>query len=317
MTLYQEKNSFKTRQTVFRLVSSGYLSVKQAAEILNCRRETIWYRRKKIEKYGTNAVVSLKRGPKPFDRAWNRTSKELEDLVASIRDLYQTGPDDIKYILSEQDIHLTRITVYRILLRTKRIIPKDKSTRIFKRYTLGFPGAEIQIDPTYIEEAKRPYWIFAGIDDHTRWSFTEIVKRKTSKAAIRFLYQIILKAPFPIQAVRTDRGCEFGPEFTKACGKLNIVHIKNRIKTPIHNGKVERFHRTLQWEWLYRYGVDIESTLLQYKLNQYLSFYNYQRHHQGMGMEGRTPFQQLTKFIKDNQFMSSVNVRRTMIRYTS
>lgn len=316
MTLYQQNQALRSRSTVFTLVASGYLKTKEAARILGCRRETIWYRRKQISKYGNNALVTRKRGPKPFKRAWNRTDPKLEEVVVKLRDLYETGADDIGYQLSEQGITLHRNTIYRILVRMKRIVPGNEGKRTFKRYTLGFPGAEVQLDPTYIEEANRPFWIFAGVDDHTRWGFANRCPRRTAKAAINFLRHIVRTAPFPIQAVRTDQGGEFGATFSRTCTSLGILHIKNRIKTPQHNGKVERFHRSLQWEWLWRYGVNIEPELHQYLLDRYLAFYNYSRHHQGLGMQGRMPFEQLTKFIKHHQATEHPEVRRTVVQYS-
>lgn len=314
MTSYQENKAFESKQTIFRLISSGYLSVNQAAKILNCRRETIWYRRKRIKEKGSNAVYPLKPGPKPYFRAWNRTSKETEDLVETIRNSFNIGSDRIKVLLDEQGIKLARATIYRILVRKKLLPTKKTIRRNFKRYTLGYPGAEIQIDATFIE-GRKSYVIFAAVDDHTRWGFARLYKRCTVSNSIDFLQSVVSTAPFPIQAIRTDNGSENTQALTNFCKQQGIIHKKNPPRMPIHNGKVERFHKTVQEECLWRITTSQPKDYLDYQLERFLGFYNYHRPHFGLGMDSRTPYKQLRKYISDN--IEDSYVRRTMILYSS
>jgi transposase len=313
MTSYQKLKLFETRRRIFKQVSFGSLSVKKASEILDLSRQGFWYRRKQLEKYGTNAVISRKPGPKPFQRAWNRTKKEHEDLVEVIRNSFNIGPDRIRVMLSDQGIELARVTIYRILLRKKLFPTKKTIRRNFKRYTLGYPGAEIQIDATFIE-GRKSYVIFAGIDDHTRWGFAKLYKRCTVSNSIDFLSYIIQHTPFPIQAIRTDNGSENTQALTNFCKVYGIIHKKNPPRMPIHNGKVERFHKTVQEECLWRITTNQPKDYLDYQLDRFINFYNYHRPHFGLGLDGRTPYQQLTKYIYDNR--QDINVKRTMILYT-
>ena len=79
--------------------------------------------------------------------------------------------------------------------------------------------------------------------------------------------------------------------------KHNIDHRKNTPYCPEENGKIERFHRTLNEKAL-RFGFypsdPIDTT--QYKLNLFLQYYNYQKRHRGLGMEGKTPMEWLTNY---------------------
>ncbi len=312
MTIYQENKAFESRHTVFRLIATGYLSINQAAKILGCRRETIWYRRKRILERGSNAVYPLKPGPKPYCRAWNRTDKEAENLVENIRNSFNIGPDRIKVLLDEQGIKLARATIYRILVRKKLLPTKKTIRRNFRRYTLGYPGAEVQIDATFIE-GRKSYVIFAAVDDHTRWGFAKLYRRCTVLNCIDFLQHVISKAPFSIQAIRTDNGSENTQALTNFCNQNGIIHKKNPPRMPIHNGKVERFHKTVQEECLWRITTNQPKDYLDYQLERFLGFYNYHRPHFGLGMEARTPYQQLRKYIGNN--IKDRYVRRTMILY--
>lgn len=314
MTAYQKQNFFETRRRIFKQVSCGILTVKKASELLGLTRQGFWYRRKQLRKYGSNAVLSRKPGPKPFNRAWNRTEKEIEDLVADIRQSFNLGPDRIKPLLDEKGIVVHRSTIYRIFLRRKILPTKRTIRKNSKKYVLGFPGAEIQIDATFIN-GRRSYVIFAGIDDHNRWGFAKLYKRCTVSNSIDFLEYIIGHAPFPIQAIRTDNGSENTKALTIYCQQNNIIHKRNPPRMPIHNGKVERFHRTVQEECLWRITTNLPKNILDYELDRYLAFYNYHRNHQGLEMEIRTPFQQLTRYINQNR--QDIHVKRTMIRYNS
>ena len=133
--------------------------------------------------------------------------------------------------------------------------------------------------------------------------------------SIDFLHHILRTAPFPIQAIRTDNGSENTIGLTRECQKHGIVHKRNKPRMPIHNGKVERFHRSVQEECLWRITINHPKDILVYELNRYLGFYNCHRPHFGLGMEGKTPFRKLTDYIQTNLLTKDSDVRTTMIRY--
>lgn len=316
MTAYQQWAATESRQTIFRLLAKGRLQTKEVAEILGVSRQAIWYRRQQLRQYGSSALISRKRGPKPFHPPWNKTSRTGEDRVVTLRQETNAGPATLRRFLEEEGIFLARMTVYRILVRQGLIAPKGRKKPVYQRYTLSYPGAEIQIDTTQIEDSQERFWVFAAVDDHTRWAFALVANRCLGSSARAFLRHIVTTAPFPITAVRTDRGSEYGPAFTKECLRFGIRHIKNRPKTPQHNGKVERFHRTVQEECLwYKWHWQMTMPEAAYRLAQFLAFYNHRRPHQGLGMDGRSPIQQLKRWIATN--MESADVKRTMVLYRS
>jgi len=158
---------------------------------------------------------------------------ELTDFVGSLDDC---------------DIHLSRATVYRILVRRRLVIPKQKGPRLpVQLYSKGYPGEEVQIDTTEPFGKSGPILISA-IDDFSRWAMADCYERNLAINAASFLRKMVKEAPFPITAVRTDNGSEFKAEFTRACKELGIRIIRNPVKHPTSNGKVERLHRTIEEE---------------------------------------------------------------------
>jgi len=314
MTSLQKLTLLQTRQRVYEDIDNGKMSVSSASRLLGLSRQAIWRRRKLVRRFGPVAAMPMKPGIKSYRRAWNRTSKQVEKKVCKLRKLYDCGSTNLSWLLEEEGVYLHRQTIYRILIRKKLIAPKSKIKREYLRYTLGYPGAEIQFDFTQIEDSKERFWLASAVDDHTRWGFCRVYDRCTSSNARDFLRHIVSTAPFPVQAVRTDQGSEVSIQFTDECKRKGILHIRNRAYTPRHNGKVERFHRTIQEECLWRkWHHTLTSTEAQYRITLFLGFYNYRRRHQGIGMSGLTPFAKLSKFIYQNQTMD--DVKRIVLPY--
>ena len=77
---------------------------------------------------------------------------------------------------------------------------------------------------------------------------------------------------------------------------LNTHSIEHRLNTPYcpeENGKIERFHRTLNEKCVVGMYAHDSLDTLQYKLTLFLQYYNYQKRHRGLGMEGMTPMKKL------------------------
>ncbi|MBX7259784.1 MAG: integrase core domain-containing protein, partial [Candidatus Hydrogenedentes bacterium] len=106
-----------------------------------------------------------------------------------------------------------------------------------------------------------------------------------------------------ITTILSDNGREF-------CGRPDqhpyelflqlegIEHRTTRVRRPQSNGFIERFHRTLLDEHLRVAGrtnwyETIEA--MQVDLDEFLGRYNTKRPHQGLNMEGRTPYQVFTE----------------------
>lgn len=134
----------------------------------------------------------------------------------------------------------------------------------------------------------------------SRWSRSYFYQGSDSENTTRCLKHFLSDAPFPIQAIRTDNGSEFKKHFAQYCQEEGIKQIKNTIKTPEHNGKVERFHRTVEEECLWRIvsqGKESDSDFVNYELTKHNLWYNTKRRHLGYRMFGRTPQRKIEEFI--------------------
>jgi hypothetical protein len=75
-------------------------------------------------------------------------------------------------------------------------MPKEKGTKkpskTFKDYELGFVHEDVKSPPQRPDESQRRY-LFAAIDQATRWVYVEILN---DKSASGFLQCLIKAAPF-------------------------------------------------------------------------------------------------------------------------
>jgi len=273
--------------------------VVEVAKELNVTRKTIHTWLNRYKRFGIEGLT--KKQTKRTTIAHNRSSFELEQLVIQLSQTYwndgvQTLADYLQY---ENNITLNPSTLYRILKRNNvRYTTKYPHTRKkWKKrlYAHKVPGKELQMDTKYPFGYKQGQVIHTCIDDATRWVFMYRYDTANQSNTLDFLEKVRSKAPFPIQKLRTDQGSEF--RGLRVEQYLRTHNIEQRLNTPYcpeENGKIERFHRTLNEKCLrFGFNPNLSHDEFQYKLNLFLYYYNYRRKHRGLGMDGVTPFARL------------------------
>jgi transposase InsO family protein len=193
-------------------------------------------------------------------------------------------------------------TVWRILRRNKvRYVRKWDGIewvwqeRSPKLYVLDTPWREVQVDACFPFGYSRPETQYDALDDCTRFVFSRLHSEKSVRSSIEFVWNLIHASPFHIQSIRTDEWSEFGKGFAEFLTEVGIEHIRNPPYTPEHNGKVERYHRTL-WKWLEKlwgYNLWCDVHEYRYKLRLFTDWYNHKKPHRWLWMFGMTPVQKL------------------------
>jgi len=318
----------KTKKEIIEQVERGKLAVSTAANLLGMTRQGLWKLRRSYRLNGIQALIGRKRGPQPGCLIHSRTPEWIEEKLESVYLKYPVGPDRLLWIIEDyyHDVpgllELSRSTIYHILVRRRLIRPRSKEAKSHTRkYVKGYPREEVQLDTT------EPFGKSKGtqltiVDDYSRWAAAFIYPGNKSQDAAICFTQYLNTAPFPVQTVRVDNGSEFKKDFASFCKKKGIRIIRNRPETPEHNGKVERLHRTIEEECLWRLmqftDIDIQNhQLLNYELSKYMSWYNSKRRHLGYGMDGKTPQQAIEEWIINNQPSAefSREVNETLILY--
>lgn len=274
-------------------------TVVSVSEELSVSRQSIHKWLCRYKRFGIDGLIARKKtGCK---QAHNRTAQEIEQLVVNLADKYWN--DGVltlhDHLLYENNIDLHSTTIYRILKRNNvRYTSNYPHTRMKwkkKLYAHQIPGFELQMDTKYPFGYKQGRVIYTIIDDATRWVFAWSYETATAFNTLDFLEKVLERIPFPIQKIRTDQGKEFIATIVREYFKnKNIIHRMNTPYCPEENGKIERFHRTLNEKAL-RFGFSPKQSLdeMQYRLNLFLGHYNFRKKHRGLGMDGKTPAERL------------------------
>ena len=285
-------------------------TVTLVAKELNVSRQSIHKWLNRYKRFGIEGLITKKKTGCKI--AHNRTSKEIEQLVITLSKKYwNDGVETLHdHLMYENNVELHSTTIYRILKRNNvrytTNYPLTRKKWKKKLYAHEIPGRELQMDTKYpfgYKGVKQGRVIYTIIDDATRWVFAWTYEKANKENTLDFLKKVLKRAPFPIKKIRTDNGREFIACVVKDYLKDNdIEHRLNTPYCPEENGKIERFHRTLNEKAL-RFGFTDRESLnaMQYRLNLFLYYYNWRKKHRGLGMNGVTPIQRL-------QELGSVNL---------
>jgi transposase InsO family protein len=267
-----------------------------------------WFNRLKGAGFDIYSLVEQPRRPLSHPQ---KTPREIEDKVVSLRRQTNYGPDRLQFHLEQlYHIHLPTSTIGHILKRENLIPPKRLKNRKKhpKRYHMPHPGDSVQMDVKYVPyriKAQQHYQ-YTAIDDCTRWRFAKIYYDLSVNNTQDFFKELIRAAPFKIKSIQTDNGIEFTYQFVsdpKCVDKEPKEHPLDTLcnKHDIHhqlippgqceiNGKVERSHR-IDEEEFYRLKTYSSLKELQTAFAQWIHYYNHKRPHGGINK--MTPIQKL------------------------
>ena len=270
--------------------------------ILGKSTKTIRQRIAKFKKHGSWWLQPKKPWPKKWSPA-NRTKKEIEYIVCELAKKHRfKWPIQLWFELEDHywvKLHYT--TIFRILRRNwvryhqYYKMPKKKPTLYVKQ----MPGQEVQLDVCFPYGYSRKTYTYNAIDDCTRNVVSKTYDKHNQDATIEFINYLIQTAPYPIKAIRTDQGFEFWRRVTEFLASKWIEHIKNPAYTPENNGKVERYHKTWKQEYVCWRPYTRTLDEINYHNQLWLHYYNNERRHTWLGMNGLTPIQKLKQSIKE------------------
>lgn len=288
-------------------INQGQQSVVSVAKELGVSRQTIHKHLLRYRRFGEDGIRKIQ-SRKRSGPAHNRTPVEVEQCIIQLAEQHVADGSEALADRSQYENNITihPTTVYRILKRNN--IRYTKYYTVTKKrwkkqlYSHQVAGQELQMDTKYPFGYKQGKVIYTVIDNASRWAFVWSYEATNADNTVDFMKKVVARAPFKIQKIRTDQGTEFvNRKLGNLLKELSIAHRKNTPYCPEENGKIERFHGTLNQK-AFRYGFPPDQTLdqMQYQLNLFLHYYNYQKKHRGLGMDGKTPMERLEELASVN-----------------
>jgi transposase InsO family protein len=288
---------------VQRVIELGWTPAAAADAAQVSRASTYkWLRR-----YREEGVLGLEDRPSRPRRCPHRLSQHQVDRILKARRRDKAGP----HVLAPR-LGLPRSTIYGVLRRhgLSRLDYIDRPTGApIRRYQKDRPGELVHIDVKKLAKippgggwrikgrGPRTYkqkirhlgydYIHSAVDDCTRIAFSQILPNERGETCARFLLDtaaFFAECGITIERVMTDEAKNYtrSRAFADACSVIGCGHITTGPYRPQINGKVERFNRTLIWEWAYKrlYRTNAERTKA---FPRWLEHYNRRRPHTALG----------------------------------
>lgn len=281
----------------------------RAAERFQVARGTVskWVARYRAE--GRSGL--LDRSSRPL-RSPKQTPQRTERRIVALRVTRRWGPHRIAYHLG-----LPQSTVSKVLARYRvpllGHVDLNTGVRVRKpkpvRYEHERPGDMVHVDVKKLGripdggghrtlgQAKGKKnktgvgysFIHSAIDDHSRMVYSEILDNEKKETAAGFWERadaFFTSQGITVRRVLTDNGSCYRSRLFNAVLGDDVKHKFTRPYRPQTNGKIERFHRTLAFEWAYahHYGSDAARAATY---QAWIHSYNHHRPHTALG--GLTP----------------------------
>lgn len=327
--MYQTNNSIIKHKVGLLNLAEELQNVSKACKVFGVSRDTFYRYQELVENGGVEALINQSRRTpnlknrvdEPTEKAviehaieypahgQQRASNELRKQAIFV------SPSGVRSIWLRHDLAnlKKRLKALEDKVAKEGIILSDEQVAALERKKIDdevsgeidthHPGYLGSQDTFYVGNMKGVGRIYQQtfVDTYCKVAFAKLYTTKTPITAADLLNDRVL--PFfeseklPMLRILTDRGTEY-------CGRVeqhdyqlylavnDIDHTKTKAMSPQTNGICERFHKTILNEF---YQVAFRKKLyssieeLQNDLDEWITYYNNDRTHQGKMCCGRTP----------------------------
>lgn len=247
-----------------------------------------WDLRRRYAAEGDAALTPKSRAP---HHPGGRTPADVEEaIVAKRKELddagLDCGPASIAFHLRELPGVPSEATIWRILTARGQIVPQPAKApkHSGRSYTAQRANECWALDDTDWSLADgTAVKILNVLDDHSRYcvAATVILKSCTGTAALAVLAAAAVFLGWPMR-FWSDNARAFTRTLATALAPIGVSASHCRPYHPQGNGKIERFHQTLQ-KWLAKQPPAATVAELQDQLERFRTIYNTQRPHRALG----------------------------------
>jgi transposase InsO family protein len=245
---------------------------------------------KRYDELGVRGIAERSRRPHSSPR---RTDAKLEQHVVQVRLRYPDwGARKLRVVLGREGVELPRNTIHRILLRHDLVREEERRAPATQRFERAQPNELWQMDFKGPKGWPYPVGPLSVLDDHSRYLIALADNGSTHGAPVREQLEEAFERCGVPEGMLMDHGIPWWSQKSPS-GQTHLslwlmrqgirLHWSG-IRHPQTQGKVERFHGSLQ-RALQRRGWPREKT--QTWLDAYRWEHNHVRPHEALGM--RTP----------------------------
>ena len=261
-----------------------------------CRQHGIstWFFYQLRRRYAAEGEAGLEPRSRAPKTVANRTSVWVEDLIVDLRkELNDSGLDagaatiwsHLAGRLPDGVAVPSEATIWRVLSRRGFIVPQPGKApkHAYRTFAAARANECWQLDDiTWPLCSGREVKIITIIDDCTRLCpGLRAVETANGEAAFEAFSTAAEKWGWP-ERFLSDNANAYRHTLADAVGALGVEHRHGRSYHPQTQGKVERFHQTLQ-KWLRAQPPAATLDQLQTQLDVFCEIYNHQRPHRAIG----------------------------------
>lgn len=244
-----------------------------------------------LKRYKTLGVAGIAEKSRRPQWSPQQTLAEVEQRVVEARKRYPDwGARKLQTILKREQVQLPATTIHRILLRHGLVAEEDRHRAAVKRFERSAPNQLWQMDfksPTGWQTAAGPLSV---LDDHSRYVTVLQAVGSTRAELVREQLETAFLCCGVPEAMLMDHGVPWWNEAAPTGATwLTIWLMQQGIRLhwsgyrhPQTQGKVERFHGSLERAWQKRGGVGEDA---QAWLDAYRWEHNHVRPHEALGMK--------------------------------
>jgi len=246
----------------------------------------LWLHRYQVS--GLSGIAERSRKPRSSPR---RTNARLEQHVVQVRLRYPDwGARKLRVVLSREGTELPRNTIHRILLRHDLVRGEDRRPPALQRFERKQPNELWQMDFKGPKGWPQPVGPLSVLDDHSRYLIALAANGSTQGEPVRQqLEEAFQRCGVPEEMLMDHGSPWWGHMAPSGHTRLSLWLMRqgirlhwSRIRHPQTQGKVERFHGSLQ-RALLRRGLPQQD--LQAWLDHYRWEHNHVRPHEALHMK--------------------------------
>ena len=308
----------------FNFAKEGY-SKSLVAKILGIDRSIFYYRPKQGDakgkaksRYTITLDGELVKNNKVVEQIKELLSREFVDygylkVTHWLRQtyFYKINPKKVYRLMRENGL-LNKYTTKKKRPRNwvKELVPPTKQV---------FDFLEFDIKYMYVAGLNRNAHLITVIDVRSRWVLAQYVAWSIRKGdVIKLFDQIFEHYPLPINFyVRCDNGSQFIANEVQAYFEMkeNVTQEFCKPATPEQNAHIESYHSILEKVICQQYEFESLEEL-QETMNRFVSFYNYERIHSGVGYIAPVKYLENNDiFINENTVNSALDCSSLQTRY--
>lgn len=288
---WREKDLMNLRKDFIKTVINGDVSFQEACRRFNISTKTgyKWWNR-----YNQQGADGLKNQSRCPHISPNKTSEHFEELIIHTRDKHKAwGARKIRaYLINNRFENVPAESTINKVLRKNGLIDETKKKNVHLcRFEHDAPNILYQMDFKghfkYRDGRCHPLTM---MDDHSRYGIIlKACANEQSQTVKEALIETFRRSGMPVR-INIDNGSPWGASYNDArytvfslwLLDLGINVSFSRPHNPQTNGKIERFHRTLNEEVIKGQNF-LTLCEIQQSFDKWLLEYNYDRPHEAIG----------------------------------